>query len=326
MVATSRLPGPIWSLLLAVSIWLAPAVARGIGACTCHQAFAVPATVTGSAPLNLRIFVSLQGTDPRTLRLLQGSEEVPIDVTPAGGGELHAWVTPRATLQPRTRYRLVVERLPDGPIPEGTIDLSSFDTVGVSGAAGLDRSAPRASGLRFDPAVGVPLCGGATAGARLALGDYRDDFATDAILQLDITVGDQVERIFLRRPAHLSHEFLGIGGALEEGRDCLGDRRLPRGELGESYQVRAMIWDWSGNSATLDAPLTLTAVPLPTGPPAPAPPPPTLAEPPRTGCATAGAVPAPERGASLAWTAALVVLGFSSIRARRFWLARNRER
>lgn len=219
-------------------------------------------------PIRPQLFVSLPHADPASLRLLEGdiqapSAEVPIDVTAAGGLESF-WVRPVAALQPATSYFLVVHRLEQPAIPADDIPVISFTTVPSSDDVWRDVTAPRITGISFESGGTTGNCGPLTATATLRVKSYEDDLAIGGgvVLQLDFRAdGGPSERLFLLHSG-LFIDWQDVIAISDDsgGSDCLGNLRVPGGEVGRPYLASLTVWDWAGNSRTVEG-LSFTLAP-----------------------------------------------------------------
>jgi hypothetical protein len=262
---------------LLASMAMAPGTVHAIGACVCNdRSWSMP-WFARAMPLNPRIFVSVRDPGPFTARLTTGAVEVPVDVTAAGGGWQNLWIAPRSPLSPSSSYTLVVSP----SRPDGRPDLAAgltFDTVSDASGRGIDTQPPVVTGVMTQSGGLADNCNVITGGATLHIESLVDEFALgDALIQLDVTVGDHSERLFL--PYQGSSEGWQAGVAIgadvsATGADCIGDRRLAGGVVGGSYPARLTAWDWSGNATIVEGlTLTLAANPAPSsgGPGHPAP-------------------------------------------------------
>lgn len=219
-------------------------------------------------PLNPQLFVSLPHADPASLRLLQGTiqapgAEAPIDVTAAGGPD-NFWIRPVTALQPASQYFLKVHRLEQPAIPADDISVISFTTVPSADDAWRDVTAPRITGISFESGGTTGNCGPLTATATLKIKSYEDDLAIGggAVLQLDFHAdGDPSERLFLLHSGLFIdwQDVIAIGDNSGSS-DCLGNLRVPGGEVGRPYLASLTVWDWAGNRRTVEG-LSFTLAP-----------------------------------------------------------------
>ncbi len=258
---------PVASLALAI-VAAAPGAARAIGQCVClDRPWAAPA-FTRNAPLDPRVFVSLRGLDPATLRLAEGETPVPIRTEPAGGRPHQLWVTPLRPLAPGKTYELWV-RLPNGG---GEEVLATLETPPTAGA---DRAPPRLGPVGSAGGGLADNCGPIEAAAELTDVTYEDDLShgSGIVLQLDVELaGGRRERLFLPHSGARSpwRGGVGTGPISATGADCLGDQRLPGAVAGRPYAATLTAWDWAGHaSAPVALSLTLTPAPPPATPVAP---------------------------------------------------------
>jgi MYXO-CTERM domain-containing protein len=250
-----------------------PRAAHAIGACVCNdRGWTLPA-FSRAMPLRPRLFVSVRDPGPFTVRLFgRDGVDVPIDVIPAGGAPGNLWVSPRAPLAPATSYGLQAGPARAGVAPDLTAGFG-FDTVTADLADVIDRQAPTVTDLRIEPGGLADNCNTITGGSTITARAVIDDAAPDTLVQLDVTVGRRIERLFLPFRAGSWRGGVGIGAATyDTGTDCLGDQRLPGGEVGKRYPTRISVWDWSGNATIIEGQdLVLGPNPSPSGPPGPTP-------------------------------------------------------
>lgn len=209
-------------------------------------------------PLNPRIFASIKGADPATLRLMQGTTEVPIKTTDAGGAPYHVWVEPLGPLVAGTAYSLLVRSIanPDAGVSTTEFALADMETVAepLPGSAGHDVTPPSIGGITFAAGGLADNCGPVTSASTMKVASYHDDLAIGSaiVLQLDLDMGNGTsKRMFVPHPGTLDEwsTGIGIGGIFSTGSDCLGDLRIPAGEAGKTYPVTVTAWDWAGNSS-----------------------------------------------------------------------------
>ena len=254
--------------VLLATLFFSPRAAHAIGACDCNdRGWTVP-SFARAMPLNPRIFVSVREPGALIVRLSKGTIDVPVDVVPAGGGAQNIWVAPKSPLDPGASYSLQVR--PDRFIVStGVIAGLDFETVkGLAG--GIDTEAPKVTDVTASVGGLGGNCNAITAGATIKIASVVDEFALgESVVQLDVTVGDHSERLFLPyRGSSLGwQDGIAIGEERSTSGDCIGDRRLPGANLGQKYPAKITIWDWSGNASTIDGlELTLGANPTPSGP------------------------------------------------------------
>jgi MYXO-CTERM domain-containing protein len=254
--------------VLLLALFFSPRAAQAIGACTCNdRGWTVP-SFARSMPLNPRIFVSVRETGALVVQLKKGGVEVPVDVIPAGGGTQNIWVAPKKPLDPGATYSLQVR--PDRFIvATGVIAALEFETVaGATGA--IDTEAPKVTDVAAEAGGLGGNCNAITAGATIKIASVVDDFPVgEFVVQMDVTVGERNERLFLpyRGSSQGWQDGVAIGEQMSTSGDCIGDRRLPGGVLGQKYPAKITVWDWSGNATTINGlELTLGANPTSSGP------------------------------------------------------------
>jgi hypothetical protein len=252
-----------WGLcpvLAAAATVAAPRAAGAIGACVCRDQVRVVPEFARDLPLNARAFVSLlPGADPAQLRITAADgSPVAVTITAAGGAPGNVWVIPDGLLAPGTSYSLHL----------GAASLKTWETVKQPfpvGRDGLDVTRPAIGGVTFEPDGLRDHCGPVSAAATLTL-SYADDLAPggSSVWALDVSnadgVGDPV-RLF-PDPAQFPPPDPSAGlywwtssigsGALDGQQDCLGNRRFAGGQPGASYRASLTVWDWSGNSTTVE--------------------------------------------------------------------------
>ena len=229
-------PRGIVFCIAALGLTIVPRAANAIGACVCFDLPTGAPRFTRDIPLNARIFASVKGADPATLRLMQGSTEVPIKTTDAGGAPYHLWVEPLSPLLPGTTYSLGVRTIanPNAGVSANEVGLASMETVvePLPGSAGHDVTPPSIGGITFAAGGLADNCGPVTSASTMKVASYRDDLAIGSaiVLQLDLDMGNGTsKRMFVPHPGTFDtwSTGIGIGGIFSTGSDCLGDLRIP---------------------------------------------------------------------------------------------------
>jgi hypothetical protein len=198
---------------------------------------------TRNLPLNPRLFASVPQANRNTIQLVGDGTEVPITTFEAAAARSDdLWIEPVEPLLPGKVYQVVV----------GGIALAHLETAQAS-----DDRPPTVSGIEFTRGGLADNCGPVSAAATVKVERYSDDMAVGggSVLQLDVFIGDgSSERLFLEHPATFQPwaSGIGIGGLYDTGADCVGHRRVPGAEPSRVYEASATIWDWSGNSSTVD--------------------------------------------------------------------------